>query len=411
MTPDSSEEKYGPEAEAREPAEASSGSGPSSARADVMGEAESAGAYSRARRALFIFELAAGLAYLLLLLFSGASVSIAHRLESVSANPWLLVLLYMTAVGLIYEFIGVPLDFYGGFVLEHRFGQSTQGFWAWAWDELKGKLVGFVIGAALLEAVYWLLRRYPESWWIIAAVMFIGFAVVMANLAPVLLMPIFYKFVPLRDEELKGRLVRLCESANTAVRGVYEMDLSRKTRAANAALVGLGATRRIVLGDTLLENYDADEVEVVLAHEIGHHVNRDMWRGLAFQSAVSALAFYAAYEAMRFFSGAFGLRGPADIAGFPLLMLTIAGVSLLFLPTANAFSRSLERRADSFALKLTSNPRSFVSAMAKLGNQNLAEFEPNPLVEFILFSHPSIGKRIRMARAMFPEEFADRETS
>jgi STE24 endopeptidase len=409
LTPDSHGVINGPEAEERP--EAPADSGPPFAREEPAGEDEKAGAYSRTRRVLFVVELAIGLAYLFLLLLTGASVSLAARLESFTTNPWLLVLLYMTAAGLAYEIIGVPLDFYGGFVLEHKYGQSTQSFWAWSWDEVKGKLVGFVIGAVLLEAVYWMLRRYPQSWWIIAAVMFIAFAVVMANLAPVLLMPIFYKFTPLKDEELKERLVRLCDNAGTAVRGVYEMDMSRKTRAANAALVGLGNTRRIVLGDTLLNSFDADEIEAVLAHELGHHANLDMWKGLAFQSVISALAFYAAYRVMEFFSGALGLQGPADIAGFPLLMLTMAGVSLLFMPTSNAFSRWLERQADRYALDLTKNPAAFISTMTRLGRQNLAEFEPNPLIEFLLFSHPSIGRRIRAAQKMFPEKLTERESS
>ncbi len=405
MTQKSEEMNKSPEADRS--GDASSDSGLSSARQgapqDIRGEDKAASAYSRAKRTLFLVGLVAGLAYLLVLLFAGASISIARRLETVTQNPWLLVLLYIFVVGLVYEIIGTPLDFYGGFALEHKYGQSTQSFWAWAWDELKGKLVGLVIGLPLIEIVYWFLRDYPQTWWIIASVVFIAFAVVMANVAPVILMPIFYKFKPLEDKELKDRLVRLSEKAGTSVRGVYEMDMSRKTRAANAALIGLGNTRRIVLGDTLLENYDADEIESVLAHELGHHANWDMWKGLIFQSTISTLGFYVAYRAMTLFSASIGLRGPADIAGFPLLMLTITGVSLFFLPTANAFSRSLERRADRFALALTNNPKAFISAMARLGRQNLSEFDPNPIVEFALFSHPSIGKRIRAAEEMLPE--------
>ena len=386
-------EKYGD-------SDPSAGSG----RSPMAEEDEKARVYNRAKRVLFIVELAAGPAYLALLLFSGASLSVAAWLESLSGNAWIVVLLYLLVVGLAYEVIGAPLDFYGGFVIEHKYGQSTQAFRAWAWDRLKSYLIGFAIGGVLLEAVYWLLRSYPQSWWIIATALFIAFAVVMANIAPVVLMPIFYKFAPLKDEELKRRLIRLCEKAGATVRGVYEMDMSKKTRAANAALVGLGNTRRIILSDTLLDRYEPDEIETILAHELGHHTNWDMWKGLLFQSGISALGFYAAYLVMRACSGALGLRGPADIAGFPLLVLTIAGVSLVFLPTANAFSRRLERLADAFALRLTANPRAFVAMMGKLGRQNLAEFEPNPLVEFLLFSHPSIGKRIRAAREMFPED-------
>jgi STE24 endopeptidase len=349
--------------------------------------------------------------YLALLLLSGASVALTRWLEAMTGSVWLVILLYLLLVGLAYDLLAVPLDFYGGFILEHRYGQSTQTFRAWLWDQVKGKLIGFGIGAFLIEAVYWLLRHYPDDWWLIAGAMFIVFAIVMANVAPVLLMPMFYKFVPLRDEELRNRLVSLCEQANTGVRGVYEMDMSRKTRAANAALVGLGNTRRIVLGDTLLDRYEPDEIEVILAHELGHHKNWDMWKGLLFHSVISLLGFYLAHMVLRAYSPPLGFRGPDDVAAFPLLMLTVAGVSLLFLPTSNAFSRRLERRADSFALQLSGNPRAFVSMMGKLGQQNLSEFEPNPLVEFILFSHPSVSKRIRRARETAPAEFEEPEKS
>ena len=374
-------------------------------------QSDKAGAYNRAKRVLFVSELGIGVAYLVLLLVSGASATLTRWLEAQAGGVWLVILLYLLFVGLAYDLFAVPLDFYGGFILEHKYGQSTQTFRAWLWDQVKGKLVGFAIGVPLIEAVYWLLRNYPRDWWLIAGAMFIAFAIVMANVAPVLLMPIFYKFVSLRDEELKSRLVSLCEKADTSVRGVYEMDMSRKTRAANAALVGLGNTRRIVLGDTLLDRYEPDEVEAILAHELGHHKNRDMWKGLVFQSAVSLLGFYLAYMVLNAYSSSFGSRGPADVAAFPLLTLTIAGVSLLFLPTSNAFSRHLERRADAFALRLTGNPRAFVSMMGKLGRQNLSEFAPNPLVEFILFSHPSVSKRIRAAREMFPGELEESERS
>ncbi len=370
-------------------------------------ESEKAESYNRAKRILFVVELAAGLIFLVLLLFTGISVGLARWLEAFTGNTWVVVLLYLLAVGLVYELIAVPLDFYGGYVLEHAYGQSTQSLPGWAWDEMKGKFVGLVIGVPMIEAVYWLLRRFPENWWIIATGMFIAFAVVIANLAPVILMPIFYTFVPLRDKELGERLVRLCEKVKTRVRGVYEMDLSRKTRAANAALVGLGNTRRIVLGDTLLDGYEPDEIEAVLAHELGHHRHWDIWRGLMFQSGISALGFYVAYLVLNTCSHALGLCGPADIGSLPLLMLTIAAVSLSFLPVANAFSRHLERQADAFALGLTANPKAFVSMMSRLGRQNLSEFEPNPVIEFVLYSHPSIGKRIRMARRMFPREFED----
>ncbi|RJP19809.1 MAG: M48 family peptidase [Candidatus Abyssobacteria bacterium SURF_5] len=366
-------------------------------------ENEKAKTYNREKRRLFVIELAVGLLFLVLFFFSGASPAVARGVESASRNPWVVVLLYVAVTGALFELIGLPLDFYGSYVLEHKYGQSTQNLRGWAWDQVKGLLVNFVIGVSLVEVVYWLLRNYPNTWWAIGALLFVLFAVIMTVLAPVVLLPIFYKVIPLRDEELKRRILALSEKVGTRVEGVYEMDMSRKTRAANAALVGLGNTRRIILGDTLLERYRRDEIEVVLAHELGHHTHADIWKGLIFQSFIFFLGFYITYLVLNAFSNTFGLRGVADIAGFPLLVLVFSGVSLVFLPIINGFTRRLERSADDFALRVTRNPRAFISMMAKLGRQNLSEFEPSRLVEILLYSHPPISKRIRHAHEVFPE--------
>ncbi|MBI4830395.1 MAG: M48 family metalloprotease, partial [Candidatus Lindowbacteria bacterium] len=156
-------------------------------------------------------------------------------------------------------------------------------------------------------------------------------------------------------------------------------------------------------------HYAPDEIEVILAHELGHHKNWDIWKGLLFQSVLSVIAFYLAHVILRAYSSSFGLRGSSDVAGFPLLMLTMAAVSLFFLPTTNFFTRHLERHADFFALTLTHNPKAFVSMMSKLGRQNLADFDPNPILEFVLYSHPSINKRIRHAQELFPDELSESE--
>lgn len=366
-------------------------------------EHERAKAYNRTKRYLFVVELLLGFLFLGAVFFWGISAFVARWAESIVTNPWLIVLIYIAIIGFIFSLISLPLDWYSGFVLEHKYEQSTQTFAQWAKDQLKGLLVNAAIGIALVEVVYFLLRRYPLTWWIIGGALFIVFAVILTILAPVLLLPIFFKVVPLRDEELKKRIFALCEKVHTRIKGIYEMDMSRKTRAANAALVGIGRTRRIILADTLLERYSPDEIEVVLAHELGHHKHWDIWRGLFFQSIIFFIAFFLAFLVLRAFAFTFELRSPADIAGFPLLVFTIAIVSFFSLPLINGFSRRIEWNADDFALRITGNPTAFVSMMAKLGRQNLAEFQPNRFVEIFLYSHPPIGKRIEHAREVFPD--------
>ncbi len=195
-----------------------------------------------------------------------------------------------------------------------------------------------------------------------------------------------------------SRLISLAERASTRVRGVFTIDLSTRTTAANAALMGLGNTRRIVLGDTLMKEYSADEIETILAHELGHHVHGDVWRGIAVQTALTLVGLFLADRLLRWGVATFGFESLADVAAFPLVAIAVGGVAVLALPLANAYSRWREGLADQFSLEMTGNPQAFISSMTKLANQNLSEAEPEPWAEFLLYSHPAIGKRIKRAQ-------------
>jgi STE24 endopeptidase len=220
----------------------------------------------------------------------------------------------------------------------------------------------------------------------------------LAQLAPVLLLPLFYDFKPLDRPDLVRRLMALADRAGARVLGVFEWRLSDRTRKANAALTGIGRTRRILLSDTLLAEHSDDEIEVILAHELAHHVHRDIWSGIALETVLIALGFYVADATLGMTARSFGLTGKADVAALPLLLLAAGAVSILFMPVANAVSRMHERRADQYALTLTGNAAAFISAMKRLATQNLAEEEPPRLVELLLHSHPSMQARIAAAR-------------
>jgi STE24 endopeptidase len=228
----------------------------------------------------------------------------------------------------------------------------------------------------------------------------VTFNVLLANLAPVLLFPLFYKFKPLEAEhaDLAGRLLRLAERAGTRVRGVYKFDMSRRTKAANAALTGSGNTRRILLGDTLLAEFTPDEIETVLAHELGHHVHRDIPIGLVVESGITLVGLYLASLGLAWGVTALGFASVSDIAALPLLVLVMGAFGLVIMPLGNAFSRWRERRADEYALQATGNGAAYASALTRLANQNLAEADPEPWVEFLLYSHPALSKRIAMAK-------------
>jgi len=276
---------------------------------------------------------------------------------------------------------------------------STQKGAHWLADHVKATAVGMALAVAAASVVFTTLRRWPDAWWVLSAAIFVAAMVALARLAPVLLLPLFYRFRPLDRPQLAERLMALATRARTDVVGVFEWVLSGHTRKANAALAGLGQTRRILLSDTLLADYTDDEIEVVLAHELAHHVHRDLWRGIALQVVVVVGGFFFADLLLRAAGGWLQYRGLSDPAAIPLLMLTGGAWSFVMLPIANALSRAQERAADRYALETTRNPEAFVSAMRRLSQQNMAEDRPSTLVRLLFYSHPPIRERIEAARA------------
>lgn len=356
--------------------------------------------YARIQRRWSLVDMGIGVAYLLAWLVFGWSAALRDALSKVTASPFLLVALYALVFGGIYFLIGLPLSYYTGFVLPHHFGQSTQTLRGWVADQLKSLPIAAVFGLLALEVIYLVLRSFPQTWWLWAAGFALVFSVLLSILAPVVLMPLFNKFVPLGEEyaELSRRLVALAEKAGTRVRGVYKFDLSRRTKSANAALTGLGATRRIILGDTLLTEFTTDEIETVLAHELGYHVHRDIPIGILFETVITLAGFWLSSLFLAWGARAFGFQGVGDIAGLPLLGIALGLYGLLTMPLTNGISRWRERRADEYALRATGNAPAFASALTRLANQNLSEVDPEPWVEWLFYSHPALGKRIRMAR-------------
>ena len=306
---------------------------------------------------------------------------------------------YTVAFFAVYTLLITPLHIVGGYVWPRRFGLSTQSPGAWVWDQVKGLAIGAAFVLLFMEVLYALLRVSPDWWWLWMGLFFLLFAVVMANLAPLILLPIFYKLVPLADEELVARLTALVRRADTHVKGVYTMNLSAKTTAANAALMGLGNTRRIVLGDTLLKDYSADEIETVLAHELGHHVHGDVGKGILTETLLTLGGLWLASLALAQATATLGFQGLADVAALPVLGLVLGAFGLVIMPLTNTYSRWRERLADRYALEMTRNAEAFASAMTRLANQNLADAEPPRWVEIVLYSHPAISRRIAMARA------------
>jgi len=359
--------------------------------------ADPARAYHRWQFRIGALRYLISAAYLGALLVTGLSGHLRDLLAQWTPHWWLAVPAALLLIGLGEQILTLPLSLFGGFSLPRRYGLHHQSFIRWAGDRVKAGVVGAVLGGAAVLVVYALLRSTPWWWLWAAAVLFAG-QVLIAFVAPIWLVPLFYRMTPLPEGDLRSRLLRLAERAGVSAVGVWVADQSRRSRTANAAVVGIGRTRRIILFDTLLKEFPPDEVEAVLAHELGHHAAGDVWRGLAVQGVLTVAAIWVASRALEGGAAVFGLSGPGDIAGLPLLGLVTMLVSIVALPLVNGWSRRVETQADDFALKLIRNPTPFIGAMERLGDLNLAERKPHALKELMLYSHPSVDRRVARAR-------------
>jgi STE24 endopeptidase len=321
-------------------------------------------------------------------------------------NPWL----RLAALGFFYaaglQLLTLPLEFWSGFVLEHRYELSNQTLLQWIWRQSKGYLVAGPLGLALLCGLYALLWYGGRWWWLWATAGWLAVTLVLGRVVPVLILPLFYKVTRLDDTSLQERLQRLASNTGLNVEGVYRLELSAETRKANAALAGMGRSRRVLLGDTLLANFTPEEIEVVFAHELGHHVHRHLAKMVTVNVILAGAGFWLVDAILRQtaeFLGypAFGAGGPAfkNPAALPLLMLVLMLFGFLLSPALNALSRFFERQCDRYALQRTGRPDAYRSAFVKLARMNKADADPHPLVVWLFDDHPPIRQRLALADA------------
>ncbi len=358
--------------------------------------------YQRVKLTISIVSMALNVVIPLVFLLSGGSEAIRNLAEGWTSSSALVVVLFLLVTGVGFQIIEFPLEMYSGFIVEKQFGLGKVSIGSWIYDWLKGTLLQSLLLVGLISGMYWLLRSQPDTWWLWAAIGATILVIILMALVPVLLMPLFYKFEPIPEGELKGRLFDLADQIGTHVQGIYVWHLGDKTSKANAAVTGWGRTRRIIISDTLIESNSIEEIEVVMAHELGHHVRWDVWKMLAVSTALIFISFFVIDLALAAWIDSLGLRSIDDIAGLPLVLIVGAGVSLVALPFSNWLSRKAETAADLYALNLTGMRDEFISAMNKLGDQNLSQKSPNAIVEFLFHSHPSIQHRIDRANSWTP---------
>jgi STE24 endopeptidase len=352
--------------------------------------------YHRLRRRASLASTLAVVVWLAGLQVTGAAAAMATAAAATGRIPGIILFVGVMALGC--EMVSLPFIFYRAFLLERKYGLSSEPLSTWLQDQAKALGLGLALAIAAGLAVFAAIGIAGDAWWIVAAGLFGVAVLLLLRIAPVLLMPLFYRFRPLERVTLRERLLALSRRAGVPVLGAFEWGLGEKTTRANAALVGVGGTRRILVSDTLLRDYSDDEIEVILAHELAHHVHHDLWTALAVEMLIVTAALFAAHAAAARVGAAPGAGGAADLSALPLMILTAGGVSLLLKPVANAWSRHNERRADRFALALTRRPAEFITAMRRLGAQNLAEERPSAPVLWFFHTHPTIDERIAAAK-------------
>lgn len=315
----------------------------------------------------------------------------ANALWALVPNP----VLFILALFLLQFLVGLPLR-YAGLQVSRRFGISVQSTASWISDLIKSLTINTILNGAIALLILWLWQRLPATWHLWTAAVVVLGNLLLTYVAPVWIMPLFHKYTPLEDGELKDRLLDLSHRAGVAVRGVFVEDSSAKVTALNAALTGVGSTRRIILYDTLIQSCSVDEIEVVLAHEMGHHVYDHILKITLASTGFLALVFLTAGYALAPLSESLGLGGLQPPA-LPLLMLLFIVIGLPLMPPLMALMRQWERDCDAFALKLTGNRSAFITVFQKLADKNLADLSPPRWYYWFLTSHPPVPERIGMA--------------
>ncbi|MCI0448917.1 MAG: M48 family metallopeptidase [Chlorobi bacterium] len=342
------------------------------------------------------------LSFILLALFVvfGYSKKLEILVFQFTSNSYMALIYFGLIIGAVSSVLSFPVDYYFGFKLEHRFGLSNLTFIVWLKEKFKAALVGIVIGVPIVFLFYWLISSY-ENWWLYLAFIVLGYSVVLAQVAPVLILPVFYKIKPIENENLKEIITKLCGKAGFRTKGVFTFNMSRLTKKANAAFTGLGRTKRIILSDTLIEKFTGDEIESVFAHELGHYKKGHIKKSILYSVFSTFIGLFLISQIYGFLLPKFGYQNPWEIGALPLLALIASVLGFITGPLGSAISKKFEFEADRFAIDTVMNFASFKSAMEKLAEQNLADDEPNKLVEFWFHSHPSIKRRIQMAEQYY----------
>lgn len=327
-------------------------------------------------------------------LLFGFSEKLVEYLSQFSENSYIVLLLFILIIGLATTVIFFPANLYTDFILEHKYNLSNQTFFAWVWENIKSSLVGGVIGLPILLLFYYILTEFDQLWWLPFSILMFIISVVLSKIVPIIILPLFYKVSPIEDEDLKNRILELSKNVNMNIENIFQFDMSKNTKKANAAFTGLGKTKKILLGDTLLNEFTNDEIETVIAHELGHYKHKHIVINLVISTLTSFLTFYLLSV---LYSGSlswFSFSRITEVGALPILSLWGMIIGLVQSPLTNILSRRHEYQADEYAVRETNKKDIFIGTLSKLTDQNLGDKDPHPFVEWFFYSHPSIKNRI-----------------
>ncbi|MBU1090428.1 MAG: M48 family metallopeptidase [Candidatus Omnitrophica bacterium] len=365
---------------------------------DKVNLAAKAQRYSSLKYTLSIVETVYFLIILLLFAGTGASRILAEVILNFTTNYYIILPLYLLSIGILFYFLNFPLSFYHSYILEHEFSLSNQKVIDWLKDQIKSGAISYIIGVILIGTFYYILRGYSNIWWLIVSLFWIFFNLLLAKLTPVIIIPLFFKYKKLANEGLRERIMNLAKRMKVRILDCYEIDFSKKTLKANAAFVGMGKTRRVLLADTLTDKYSDDEIEVILAHEFSHYKLKHLLKLVLVSSTATILTFYLIFRTNDYILGLFGFDSLSEIAALPVVFIYFVIFGIIMRPFENYIIRRMERNADKLALKITGFKDGFISMMDKLATQNLADRKPHPLIKFFFFDHPPIDERILIAK-------------
>jgi STE24 endopeptidase len=353
--------------------------------------------YSSKKRKISIAAACISLVYFIVLMYSGASGMAARFSYHIGGNFYLAALIYLMIVGMVNEIITFPLDYTGGFRIEHEYGLSRQAFSSWLVDYIKRLLIGSIVFAVMALVFYFLIVNFESLWWVYAGIIFFIINVIVAKIFPMLIIPMFYRLTNISDMSLKESIKSLAEKAGVKVLDIYNIGLGEKTSKANAAVCGIGKSKRILLSDTLIQQYSQDEIEATMAHELSHHKHNHFWKLSAF-NAISMFLFLFLTDIMLVRAAENGfISARHDIAAFPAIAVLFLLFNLAVMPISNFISRTYETQADKDAIKLTGKAYALSALIKKLAMQNLSDPSPSLFVKIFFYSHPPAQERITLA--------------